>query len=414
MLESSRRNQVKLNDRSIRGLDGVNFCVAAMQTSFGAFITVYLVKNHWPPQAIGYALTIATMSTLVSQMPAGAFIDSIRDKRPPILFGVVGVSLAALLLCATAARIPVYSALAVQGLASSFIAPGIAATSLALVGRTALSERIGRNARFASIGNGLAAGVMGIAGSYLPAISVFLVAAMLALPALLSLSWIDRARPEPQPLERSLVSPQRPDDTRLTWEGMKVLLLDRRLVIFAACVVLFFNASAALGPGAAALETGRHPQFATLVVAGTILIPQAIVAAISPWVGRTADVSGRKPLMLAGWGLLPVQALLYAFLPFPYAIAISSLLSAVSSAIFGVMMTVVVADLTRQTGCFNLTLGALGVAMSVGASLSTFFAFGIAGAFGATVAELGLALVGACGLLLLWFGMPETRHPATE
>ena len=47
--------------------------------------------------------------------------------------------------------------------------------SLALVGQAALSERIGRNARFASIGNGLAAGVMGIAGSYLPAVSVFLV-----------------------------------------------------------------------------------------------------------------------------------------------------------------------------------------------------------------------------------------------
>ena len=63
----------------------------------------------------------------------------------------------------------VYLALAVQGLASSLIGPGIAAMSLALVGRAALSERIGRNARFAAIGNGLAAGVMGIAGAYLPA-----------------------------------------------------------------------------------------------------------------------------------------------------------------------------------------------------------------------------------------------------
>jgi hypothetical protein len=63
----------------------VNFFVAAMQTSFGAFIAVYLVKSQWPPQEIGFALTIATMSGLLSQMPAGAFIDSIRDKRPPVL-----------------------------------------------------------------------------------------------------------------------------------------------------------------------------------------------------------------------------------------------------------------------------------------------------------------------------------------
>ena len=69
--------------RSGRGLDGVNFFVAAVQTGFGAFVTVYLVKNAWAPQAIGFALTVSTLSSLFSQMPAGAFIDSIADKRLP-------------------------------------------------------------------------------------------------------------------------------------------------------------------------------------------------------------------------------------------------------------------------------------------------------------------------------------------
>ena len=88
-----------------------------------------------------------------------------RDKRGAVLLGIAGVGLAALLLCVTAARGAVYLALAVQGLASSLIGPGIAATSLALVGHAALSERMGRNARFPGISSGLAAGVMGIAGS---------------------------------------------------------------------------------------------------------------------------------------------------------------------------------------------------------------------------------------------------------
>ena len=396
------------------GLDGVNFCVAAMQTSFGAFITVYLVKSHWPPQALGFALTIATMSALISQMPAGAFIDSTRDKRRPVLLGVVGLSLAALLLCTSSVRPAVYLALAVQGLASSLISPGIAAMSLALVGQAALSERVGRNARFASIGNGLAAAVMGFAGSYLPAVSMFLVAAVLGLPALFALSFIGNVRTGRPPADPSPAGAQRPDDARLTWEGMKVLLLDRRLEIFAACVVLFFAASAAIGPGVAAVETRRRPEFATLVVAATILIPQAIVAAISPWIGRRANVSGRKPLLLIGWALLPIQACLYAMLPFPVALVAGSLLNAFSAAIFGVMMTVVVADLTRQTGCFNLTLGALGVAMSLGASASTFFTGITAGALGADAAALGLAFVGLCGVVLLWAGMPETRAAASD
>ena len=72
------------------GLDWLNFFVEAVQTSFGAFATVYLVKNDWPPQAIGLALTIATMSSLFSPIPAraalgnarlGQFVDRARDRR---------------------------------------------------------------------------------------------------------------------------------------------------------------------------------------------------------------------------------------------------------------------------------------------------------------------------------------------
>ena len=386
----------------------MNFFVAAVQTGFGAFITVYLVKNQWPPQAIGFALTIATMSSLLSQLPAGAVLDSIRDKRRAVLLGIVGVGFAALLLCVTAARPAVYIALAIQGLASSVIGPGIAAMSLALVGQAALSERIGRNARFASIGNGLAAGVMGIAGSYVPRVSMFLVSAILVVPALLSLFMIGRGRVVGTAGQLRM-GRNGQDDPRTTWQGVKSLFLDSRLAIFAACVVLFFAASAAIGPGVAAQVTRRQPDIAALVVAATILLPQAIVAAISPWIGRKAEISGRRPLLVIGWGLLPLQGFLYAALPGPYALVLCNLLNSVSGAIFGVMMTVVAADLTRRTGGFNLVLGTLGMAVSVGASLSTLLTGISAAAFGATAAALSLAMVGLCGLLLLWAGMPETR-----
>ena len=396
--------------RSLRGLDGVNFFVAAVQTGFGAFVSVYLVQMQWPPQAIGLALTLGTMSNLISQLPAGAFIDSVRDKRSAVFLGIAGVGLAALLLCLTATRSSVYAALVVQGLASSLIGPGIAAISLALVGQAALSERIGRNAQFASLGSGLAAGIMGIAGSYLPAVLVFSVAAVLVLPALLSLSLVGRGRNPASPAHGG----EEPDQPAITWEGMKTVLLDRRLAIFAACVLLFFAASAAVGPGVAAQVTRRQPDFATLVVAATILLPQAIVAAISPWVGRKVERSGRKPLLLVGWGLLPLQGLLYAVLPGLCALVVCNLLNAVSGAIFGVTMTVVAADLTRRTGCFNLTLGALGVAIAIGASLSTFITGITAAAFGAEAAALGLALLGLAGLVLLWASMPETGEPTAK
>jgi len=250
---------------------------------------------------------------------------------------------------------------------------------------------------------------MGIAGSYLPVVSVFIVSAVLTLPALLSLSLISGEQAPRTVAKLPPINGHEQGDARITWQGMKSLLLDRRLQIFAACVLLFFAASAAVGPGVAGSVTRRWPDFATLIVAATILVPQAIVAAISPWVGRRAETSGRRPLLLFGWGLVPVQGFLFATLPAPFALMLSTLLNAVSAAIFGVTMPVVVADLTRRSGCFNLTLGALGAAISAGASLSTFFAGILAAAFGARTAALGLALVGLLGLLLLWAAMPETR-----
>jgi len=117
-------------------------------------------------------------------------------------------------------------------------------------------------------------------------------------------------------------------------------------------------------------------------------------------------------MLLLGWGLLPPQAVLYATLPGPYTLLICQGLNGISGAVFGVMMTLVAADLTRGTGRFNLTLGMLGVAIAIGASLSTAFAGITLALFGAKAAYLGLALTGLCGLLLLWVGMPET-HPRT-
>jgi MFS family permease len=394
--------------RSIYGLDGANFFVAAMQAGFGMFVTVHLVQNQWAVQDIGFALTISTICSLVSQVPAGAFIDHLRDKRFAAQLGTIGVGLAALLLALTPARPAVYLAQALQGLASSLIAPGIAAITLVSVGQTEFSHRVGRNARFASLGAGITAGVMGLAASYFEPVSIFWLTAALTVPALLSLSLVESQRAKTSGTAPSPGEEPRPEDTRITWESVKRLFTDHRLLIFALCIVLFFASSAALPQGVAVRATRNYPDIATIIVAATILLPQGIVALISPWVGRTAERVGRRPMLLLGWGLLPVQGVLYATVPGPYALVTYQLLSGVSGAAFGVMMTVVANDLTRGTSRFNLALGTLGVAISAGASLSTFFAGIIAGAFGGTVTYFALALVGLCGVLLLWFGMPET------
>ena len=89
---------------------------------------------------------------------------------------------------------PCWRRRSLQAAASCVLGPAIAAISLGLVGYAAIGERFGRNARFASIGAGLSAAVMGACGYFFSAQAVFFVTAALLIPALLVLRRHDPRR----------------------------------------------------------------------------------------------------------------------------------------------------------------------------------------------------------------------------
>jgi len=380
-----------------------------VQTGFGPFIAVYLTENRWTTAEVGFALTIGTICSLVSQVPAGAIVDALPDKRPAVWFGILSISGTALMYALSPTQISVYLAEILHGLASSVVGPAIAAVTMTLVGQAAFSERIGRNARFAAIGNGLAAGAMGAAGSLVSASSVFWLTAALCVPTIMALRMIG-----PGTVGMPKTTGTNDQEAKITFNGLLELFSDHRLLIFAICVVLFFLSSAAMLPLAATQITKRHPDLADILIAATIVVPQIIAAALSPWVGRSSDRLGRRPIMLLGWSMLPVQGLLYASELSPFLLLVCQILSGVSAAVFGVTMTLVAADLTRESGRFNLTLGSLGVAIAAGASVSTTLAGVTANWLGDRAAFLFLALAGLAGALLLCLVMPETRLHADE
>ena len=67
--------------RGPRALDLLNFFVADVQTGFGPFVAVYLTTHKWTQVEIGFALTLGTIVALISQIPAGALVDAMRNKR---------------------------------------------------------------------------------------------------------------------------------------------------------------------------------------------------------------------------------------------------------------------------------------------------------------------------------------------
>ena len=136
---------------------------------------------------------------------------------------------------------------------------------------------------------------------------------------------------------------------------------------------------------------------------------QLVVASLASWAGRKAGTWGRKPLLLIAFGVLPVRAVLYTLTHNPGELVAIQILDGVAAAIFGVISVLVIADLTKGTGRFNLTLGAIGTAVGIGASLSQAIAGSIVHHFGSNAGFLFLATVAAAAFGILYFLMPETR-----
>ena len=176
-----------------RALDLANFFVADVQTGFGPFVAVYLTSSKWTQVEIGFALTLGTMTSLIGQLPAGILVDTVRNKRMAASGALISVIIAATLLAIEPTQLPVLIAQILHGFASCVITPAIAAISLHLVGHAALGERLGRNASYSSIGNGLAAAATGATVAYFSSRFVFISTAALCFPALARSG--DRGRP---------------------------------------------------------------------------------------------------------------------------------------------------------------------------------------------------------------------------
>ncbi len=106
-------------------------------------------------------------------------------------------------------------------------------------------------------------------------------------------------------------------------------------------------------------------------MSGLIIVPQIIVALLAPWVGFHSEKRGRRPLLLIGFALEPIRAVLLAFTGGYAFLIVGQVLSGITGAMIGVLTIPVITDLTANTGRFNLAVGVVGALSSIAAALST-------------------------------------------
>ena len=392
--------------QSLLALSWLNFFLAGMQTAFGPIAAAYLAAQAWTAKDIGFVLSIGGIASLVSQVPGGELLDALRAKRVLIATAVVTVALSTLIFRLWPIFPMVALAQVLQGITGGVLGPGVVAITLGLVGRAALAERLGQNQRFAAAGGVVVTLTMALV-AYSESPWAMLVPVVLAVPVLCALNNI---RTEEIDFTRASGAEEVHADSPQRAKRLAALLKNPRLLTFAACVVLFQLANASMLPLVNGMLASEGQRQAAPVVAALIIVPQFIVALFAPWVGERAEKHGRKPLLLVGFAALPIRAVLFALTSNPLALIVIQVLDGVTGAVLGVMTALVIADVTKGTGRFNLAQGIFGTVMGIGASLSPTLSGLIVHHFGYPAGFVSLAGEGLIAVLVLAFFLPETKE----
>ena len=393
--------------RSEIALDWVNFLMADVETGVGPFMASYLTSaRHFDPAQVGLILGAQNLASVLAQPPAGALVDWFRWKTWLVAGSalvIAGTCFA--IVAAPNAGLEIANQVA-TGIAAALVSPAIAAISLGLVGRAGLARRIGRNETYSHSGNVLTALVAGYLGYKLGQQWIFYLCAALgvlwaATAALIRDEDIDnrvaRAAPEDEARQGN-VAP------------IGDLFRNREILIFALTVLLFHIANAAMLPLAGEELSHEKARASSLYMSACIVVSQAVMVPVAFATGRLAGSVGHKPIFLVAFAALTLRGILFAFIHSPIAVVSIQTLDGVGSGISGVLSVLVIANLAKGTGRFNLLQGLIRGALGAGAFLSNWLAGWAAKSWGFPAAFIGLAVVAGAGLALYALGMPETRE----
>ncbi|EPN73079.1 major facilitator family transporter, partial [Pseudomonas syringae pv. actinidiae ICMP 19101] len=358
--------------RNALSLDSLNFFLADVRDGLGPYLAIYLLAVHqWDPASIGVVMTIAGIAGLLTQTPAGALIDRTPYKRGIIGVAALLVTLSCLILPFTSSFTLVAITQALSSVAASVFAPAIAAISLGITGPKAFTRRTGRNETFNHAGNACAALLAGGFAYLFGPIAVFYLMAAMALASVVAISFVSADAIDHE-VARGFDASHTSHGSQPS--GLSALLNNRTLLLFGICCALFHLANAAMLPLVSQKLSQINMQMATPLTSACIVAAQLVMVPAALLVGMKADVWGRKPLLLAGFLILPIRGVLYTLSDDPYWLVAVQMLDGIGAGLFGALFPLMVKDLTQGSGRFNVSLGALSTLFGLGAALSNSLA----------------------------------------
>ncbi len=385
--------------------------MADVRDGLGPYLSIYLLlTHHWDQASIGFVMAVGSIAAIAAQTPVGAWVDRTTAKRALVVAGAVSVTAGALAMPLFPGFYSISILQIVTGVAGSVFTPALAAITLGAVGPRALAKRIGRNESFNHAGNASAAVVTAALAYFFGPVVVFWVLAAMAV-----LSVVAALRIPPEAIDHDVARglDTIAGDSHRGPSRFSVLLHNRRLLIFAAAMVTFHFANAAMLPLVGQVLALQNKEVGTAMMATCIAGAQLVMVGVAYLVGSKADVWGRKPIFLVAFAVLTARGFLYTCSENPYWLVAVQLLDGIGAGIFGALFPLVVRDVTQGTGRYNVSLSAIITAWGVGAALSNIIAGRVVLAAGYNVAFMSLGALAAAGFLLYLIAMPETADSGT-
>lgn len=394
-----------------RPLDALNFFLADVRDGLGPYLAIYLLvvrgpSHGWNEATVGMVLTVAGIVGLLSQTPAGGLIDRARNKPHVVIVAALLVTLSSLSLPIVSGFTMVAITQSIAAAAGALFAPAISAITLGLVGPKMFAKRVGRNEAFNHAGNAVSAALAGVLAWRFGPVVVFWLMAGLTVASIVVSMRIDNKDID-NAVARGL--DREPEDGCEEPSGWKTLLENRALMIFALTAFTFHLSNAAMLTSVSQL-LGRTlgTDKATSLTAACIVAAQLVMVPVAIVVGRNTERWGTKPIFLVAFGFLAARGALYTVSSDPWWLVGVQALDGIGAGIFGALFPVIVADLTKGSGRFNVSQGVVSGVFGLGAALSATLAGSIIVWAGYTASFLTLAGIAAAGFVLYLIAMPET------
>jgi len=431
----------------------VAFCLGQLGDGLNIFQGIYLVGVGWHESSVGTALSLMGLTSLIIQPFAGDYVDKTTiDRRLFLVTASIATAISAstILLVQpgnlSSDHVMMYTSKVIEGLASSFIGPCLAALTLATFGPDYFDEAMASNILWGHVGSVMSAVLAGaVAFVWYPHIQYcFYVIGGSALIAIIFVQSLPQGDPlmgrgfrgkasvaadgnieennadkldadETSKLTQTPSNESDDDEAPVAAAYIDVLCDKKTFILcFTGFFFHFGNANVLLVLGemmGKSKDGDDNDRMAIPYTAGGIVIAQ-VVMTITTWIGKylTSEKHvGRKPLFMAGLVSLPIRCALIILWRNAGAhwLLSTQVLDGIGGGMMGLIQPIIIADITFGTGRFNVVMGLTASVWGIGATLSNFLGQMVVQHFG-HVASLSMSLILSFAPIFLFSAMPET------